>query len=599
MRFAPETLSILGVCLMGLGMGTGVTPAWADEPAAALTASTAEAEQWADTTLGKLSLEQKIGQMICQEMRGDYAAEDEPKYQRLLQLIRDYGIGGFVLYGGSPQDTANLLNRLQKAAALPLLISSDFEGGPGQQFRGAAEFPANMAFSAAGSEELAYAVGKVGAAEGRAIGIHLTYSPVVDIQTQPNNPVLGVRSFGADLKVLGRMAGAYIRGYQDHGMLATAKHYPGHGEVERIPGTEFTINRKPIERLQAEEFFAFQQAIDAGVAFVMTEHIAVPAAADGSELPTCVEKALVAGWLRERLGFNGVITSDDMWYGKIVKRFGPVEACIRAVEAGHDVILKPADAVATAQGLIEAVKSGRIPETRIDASVRRVLRAKARLNLHRNRFVDESRIAAVVGQQAHLALVQRVADESLTLVQNDGFFPRRGDLGATVHIAIQRREIDPAPAAVDAKLRGACSGLRTYFVGPYTSAERRAEAVQAVDKADTVLVSVFHSRTAYQDNGPLNARDQAFLDEIIRLRPKATMVMCYGNPYVAACAKSATAVAIGYGEGGFSGNQIVYADSLVKLLKGELKPHGRLPVSVCAEFPIGTGLTVGDTASAQ
>jgi beta-N-acetylhexosaminidase len=550
-----------------------------------------EAQDWARKTLETLSLERKVAQMICAEIRGEYISEDDPRYQSWLGLVKDHGIGAVVLYGGTPQDTAALLNRLQKASNLPLLVSADFEGGPGQQIVGATEFPANMALSAVGSEELAYEVGKAGAEEGRAIGIHLTYSPVVDIQMNPNNPVLGVRSFGSDLDLLGRMAAAYIRGFQENGMLATAKHFPGRGEVELIDGTEYTVNPKPADRVEAEDFLAFKKAIDAGVAYVMSEHISVPSVTEGSDLPASVEKRLATDWLKDRHGFRGILTTDDMWYEKVVKRFGAVESCILAVEAGHDAILKPADAVATIRGLVDAVKSGRISEARIDASVAKILAAKARLGLHLERLVDESRVAAVVGRQAHKALLQRVADESLTLVKNDGFFPSAPDkLGSVVHISIQRREIDPAPALVDAKIKAAFPRSQTFYLGPTTSKERREEARKAAGAADTVLVSLFHARTAYKDNGPLKPADREFVDRIIAAKPKSTVVMSYGNPYLAEGAKKAAAVAVGYGEGGFYGNQVVYADSLIRLLKGEIKPFGKLPVNVSADFPVGTGV---------
>lgn len=581
----------LGLVLILAACGAGPAADPASPAGIPRTVSLEEAEAWAQKTLGTLSLERKIGQMICAEMRGEFIAEDDPRYQSWLSLARDHGIGAFVLYGGTPQDTAALLNRLQKASELPLLISADFEGGPGQQIVGATEFPANMALSAIGSEDLAYQVGKAGAAEGRAIGIHITYSPVVDIQTRPDNPVLGVRSFGADLDLLGRMAGAYIRGYQENGMLATAKHYPGRGEVELIAGTEYTINRKPADRVEAEDFLAFKKAIDAGVAYVMSEHIAVPSVAGGSDLPASVEKRLATDWLRGRLGFQGILTTDDMWYEKVVQRFGAVEACVLAVEAGHDAVLKPADPVATIRGLVEAVKSGRIPEARIDASVKKILTWKARLDLPRNRFVDESRVASIVGRQAHKALLQKIADESLTLVKNDGFFPSTADkLGSIVHITIQRKEVDPVPALVDAKIKAAFPKTKTFFLGPTTAKERYTEALKAAEAAGTVIVSLFHPRTAYKDNGSLKAADLEFLNRIIAAKPKSTVAVSYGNPYLAAGLKKAAAFAVGYGEGGFFGNQIVYADSFIRLLKGEIKPAGKLPVNISADFPMGTGV---------
>jgi beta-N-acetylhexosaminidase len=558
---------------------------------AALTASHEEAEAWAEKTLASLSLERKVGQMICEQVRGEYVPEDDPGFLRVLGLIREYGIGALVLYGGSPQDTASLLNRLQRESELPLLVSSDFEGGPGQQIKGATEFPANMALSAAGSEDLAYELGKTGATEGRAIGFHITYSPVVDIQTRPENPVLGVRSFGRDIDLLGRMAGAYIRGYQENGMLATAKHFPGRGDVELIAGTEFTINNKSAEAVEAEDFQAFKKAIDAGVTYVMSEHISIPSVTGGSDLPASVEKALATDWLRDRLGFQGILTTDDMWYKKVVDRFGAVEACVMAVEAGHDAVLKPADAAAVIQGLAEAVRTGRIPADRIDRSVRKILYWKARLNLHRNRLVDVERIPSVVGIKSHQDLAARIADQSITLLKNDGLAPVNPlKLAGSVHISIQKRETDPAPAAVAAKLSAAFPGIRSYFLGPYTSGERYKEALEAAKKADLVLISLFSQRTTYIDNGPLRKKDLEFLGRVIESKPASTLVMSYGNPYLAESMKNAAALVIGYGEGGFYGNQIIYAESLIKLLKGEIKPRGRLPVGVSASFPVGSGI---------
>ncbi len=576
----------LTACQSGPSSDKPASPAGAPR-----TVTAAEAQAWAQKTLGTLSLERKAAQMICAEIRGEFISLDDPRYQGWLGLVRDQGIGAVVLYGGTPHDTAALLNRLQKAAALPLLVSADFEGGPGQQLIGATEFPANMALSAIGSEETSYALGKAGAAEGRAVGIHLTYSPVVDIQTDPNNPVLSVRSFGGDLDLLGRMAGAYIRGYQENGMLATAKHFPGRGEVTLIAGTEYTVNTKPADRVEAEDFLAFKKAIDAGVAYVMSEHISIPSVTGGSDLPASVEKKLATDWLKGKLGFQGILTTDDMWYEKVVKRFGAVESCLLAVEAGHDAILKPADPVATIRGLVDAVKSGRIPEARIDASVLKILAAKARLGLHLERFVDESQVAAVVGRKEHKALLQRIADESLTLVKNDGFFPSTAEkLGALVHISIQRREVDPAPALVDAKIKAAFPKTQTFLLGPTTSKERYEAARKAAGTAGTVLISLFNARTAYKDNGPLRPADLEFLNAIIAAKPKATVAMSYGNPYLAAGLKNAAAFAVGYGEGGFGGNQVVYADSLIRLLKGEIKPAGKLPVNVSADFPMGTGV---------
>jgi beta-N-acetylhexosaminidase len=558
---------------------------------AGLMASHVEAKNWAEKTLQNLTLRQKIGQMICEQIRGEYVAEDDPDYQYWLKLVKDYNIGGFVLYGGTPHDTARLLNRLQEASKIPLLISADFEGGPGQQIRGATEFPANMALSAIGSEELAYQVGKTGAAEGRALGIHLTYSPVVDIQTRPENPVLSVRSFGGDLELLGKMAGAYIRGYQENGMLATAKHYPGRGDVEYIPGSKFTINKKPPARVMNEDLLAFRKAIEAGVAFVMSEHIAIPSLTNGSYLPASVEKVLASSWLRDKLGFKGVLTTDDMWYQKVVDRFGPVKACIMAIQAGHDIILKPADVVATIQGIERAVDEGVLSEARIDQSVKRILYWKARLNLHRQKFVDEKKISAIVGIDEHRRLCQTIAELSLTLIKNDGFFstdPAR--VGKVLHVSVQKKKFDQVPLVVSSKLKKAFDVQGDIFLMPDVDSRLYERALSMARQVDTVIISLFNQRTVYLDNGPLREEDLQFINEIIKIKPSSTVIMSYGNPYLAESLKKATAFLTGYGEGGFYGNQIVYADAFIKLLKGEITPRGRLPVKVSENFPLGTGI---------
>lgn len=538
-----------------------------------------EATRWSNETLDRLSLRQKVGQMICTEMRGDYVASDSESFLYWSELAREHGVGGFVVYGGSPLDTAELLNRLQAQAEIPLLISADFEGGPGQQFRGATEFPANMALAAAGSEDLAYAVGRAGAREGRAIGIHLTYSPVVDIQTRPENPVLSVRSFGPDVELLGKLAGAYIRGYQENGMLATAKHYPGRGDVDMLPDSEYLINRKPAARVESEDLLAFKKAIDAGVTFVMSEHIEVPAITGGSRLPASASPALATDWLRDRLGFDGVLTTDDLWYPKVVARFGAERAGVLAVQAGHDVLLKPSHPVKMIDAVVDAVQSGEIAPERIDASVRRILYWKARLDLHRERTVDLERIRSVVGAKDHLALAHELADRSLTVVTGGGLFPTTVDeLGGVIHVSIQKRADDGAPREVDAKLAAALDVRGSFFIRPNVDPSLYRRALDAARSADTVIVSLFHQRNVYRDNGALPEHHQAWLGDITAVN-RRTIVMSYGNPYLVEGLRGAAAFVVGYGEGGFYGNQLVYADAFIRLLRGEIEATGTLPVA--------------------
>jgi len=557
-----------------------------------------EAAAWADRTLAGLSVEQKAGQLICAEIAGGYIADDDPRLSSWIRLARDSGIGGFVLYGGTPKDVAHLLNRLQKEARIPILMAADFEGGPGQQIAGATEFPANMAFAAAGDESLMYDAARIGAIEGRAMGIHLTYSPVVDISVRPDNPAESVRSFGGDLDLLGRMVQAYVRGYRDGGMLTTAKHYPGRGDVERMPDTpDWSWINKPAAAVEAQEFRAFKLAIEAGVAYVMSEHIAVPSVTDGSELPASVEGKLAGGWLKNRLGFQGLLTTDDLWYEHVVKRFGATEVALRAFEAGHDIILKPKDPAATIAALAAAVRSGRIEESRIDASLRKLLALKARLGLHKDKFIDEDRVHSLVGTPAHLAVAQQAADRSLTLLKNDGVLPlARERLAGLVNISIQKLENDPGPAVLAAKLAAAFPTIRTIAIRPDSDQAVAAKARQAASGAGLVILSLFVQRDRMGDAAPLRDGDLALLAEIIAAKPGAVVAMSYGNPHLLRKIEGVPAFLVGYGERGWFGNQTAYFDSFINLLKGEINPAGRLPVKVSDRYPIGAGLSYRSSA---
>ncbi len=584
------SLPFLLVRVFAPGPETG-SKAKAPAPALEMTLSD-EGAEWAVETLAGLTLERKIAQIVTVDIAGGYIADGDPRLERWLALARDHGLGMFVLYGGTPRDVAHLLNRLQKAAAIPLLISADFEGGPGQQVVGASEYPANMAFAAAGSEDLMSRAAAAAAVEGRAMGIHLTYTPVCDIAWDPDNPAESVRSFGGDLDLLGRMVRAYVRGYHENGMLTSAKHFPGRGDVSNMPRNPgWAWIDKPAAEVEAQEFRAFKHGIDAGVDFVMTEHIAVPSVAEGSVLPASVEKKLVTDWLKGRLGFRGVVTSDDLWYDHVVARFGAEEVAVRAFEAGHDVILKPKDPAATIAALAAAVRSGRIPESRVDEAARKVLTLKARLGLHRYRFVDEEKVGESVGTAAHQALVQEVADRSLTMLKNDGVVPiAAGAAPRIVNISVQKALEDPGPAILAAKLAAAFPRTRSFTLRPDMDAAYYETVGKAVGESDLVVVSLFVARNRIGDAAPFREADLDFLKKVIAAKPKAVVAMSYGNPQLIRRIPEVAAFLVGYGERGWFGNQAVYFDSFVKALKGELKPAGRLPVRVSDTYSIGAGL---------
>ncbi|UCG86559.1 MAG: hypothetical protein JSW71_22120 [Gemmatimonadota bacterium] len=581
---SPATPVVIGVLISLVVVG--------DADAARAQASREDAAAWVEQTLAGLTLKQKVGQLMCSDITGGYLAEEDPRMQRWLRLAGEHGLGMFVLYGGTPRDVAHLLNRLQRESEIPILMAADFEGGPGQQVSGATEYPANMAFAAVGSEDLMYRAAAAAAVEGRAMGIHLTYTPVVDISLRAENPAESVRSFGGDLDLLGRMVAAYVRGYHDNGMLTSAKHFPGRGDIEPMPGNApFAWNDKPAEAVAAQEFLAFKYAIDAGVDFVMSEHIAVPAVTGGSELPASVEPRLASEWLRDSLGFAGILTTDDLWYDHVVARFGAEEVAVRAFEAGHDIILKPRDPVATIDALVAAVRSGRISERRVDNAVRRLLTLKARLDLHNDRFTDGSRAGEFVGTPSHWAIAQEVADRSLTLLKNEGVLPVMASrIARAVNINVQKYENDPSPQALSAELTAAYPGIRSFTLRPNLDPAVYEVAWQAVAESDLVILSLFVQRDRYGDATPIPDSDLSFLQRVIAAKPDGVVAMAYGNPHLIREIPDVSAFFAGYGERGWYGNQEIYFESFIKALTGEIIPAGRLPVTVGERYPVGSGL---------
>lgn len=558
------------------------------------TVSERKAAKWADRTLKGLSLEKKVAQLICTDITGVDLAEDDPKFQTWLQLAGEYGIGGFVLYKGTPHNVARLLNRLQEEAEIPLLISADFEGGAGQQVTGASEFPANMGFAAANDPDLMYQAAKIMATEGRAMGIHLSYTPVCDLTLSAENPQESVRSFGGDVEQIRKLVGAYVKAYHEMGMLTTAKHFPGRGDMRPFPAHPgFNYLDKPEAELFDNEFLSFRNAIEEGVDFIMTEHIAVPSATGGSELPASVEPALARGVIREKLGFKGILTTDDLWYDHVVARFGAEEVVIRALEAGHDVVLKPKDPVAAISAVTDAVNSGRISLQQIDESVYKVLYKKAILGLNKNRFVDAEKVEEVVGSLAHKKVISIVADRSITLIKNENVLPLRnpGSM-SVVNVIFAKNENNPCIEELKDKITSSFREARNYVLITGNESEDFSAIDSAAAGSDLVILSFLVQRDRHGDPAPLDDDKLVLISNLIANKPGAVIGMSYGNPYIINKIENMPVFLTGYGEGGWYGNQVVYIDSFIKVLKSELLPSGKLPIRVNDKFEIGYGLTL-------
>ena len=395
-----------------------------------------DAQKWAEKTLKKLSLEEKIGQMI--QVRGiiGYYNADDPYEKELVEQIRKYHIGGVLLTvstdGGTllrsePYEAAMTANILQKDSQqkVPLIFAADFERGPSMRLLATPQFPHAMAFGATHNTDYAQRFGRIVAEESRAMGVEWNYFPIADVNINPANPIINTRSFGEDPQEVGAMTAAYIRGSHEAGMLATSKHFPGHGDTDTDSHLDVSRVNGSLERINTVELPPFKQDIAAGVDAVMVAHVAFPALEPDPNKVSTISHNVVTGLLRDQLAFKGVIVSDALEMKGLTKLFPPTmsnpsgAAAVAAIEAGEDMIELPSDLDGAFNGLLQAVRSGAIPQSRIDDSVRRILTVKAEVGLNKGGYIDVDQLQYHVGKPESFALAQEVADHAVTLVRDD------------------------------------------------------------------------------------------------------------------------------------------------------------------------------------
>src|SRR5438552_6586019 len=395
------------------------------------------ASVWVESTLDKMTVDEKIGQLLFTTYHGGFTATDSPAYQQLLHDVQDLHVGGFiVITHGSPlgivksqaYPTAVLANQLQTKSKLPLLIGADFERGTAMRYDEGTSFPTAMAVAAGGNPKDAYTMGKITASEARATGVHWVYAPDADVNNNPGNPIINTRSFGEDPTRVAQFVSEFVRGVRENGGLATAKHFPGHGDTAADSHIDLPVIRADRARLDSLELIPFRAAIEAGVGSIMTGHLNVPALEPDPNTPATLSHNILTGVLREQLGFEGLVITDAMDMGGITVRFAPGEAAVRAVLAGADALLMPPVPDAAFEALQVAVKSGRISRERLDASVRRLLEAKARLGLDKNRLVDLAGLNTKFASVQWQSEAQDISDRGITLLRDT---PKRLPLDGT------------------------------------------------------------------------------------------------------------------------------------------------------------------------
>lgn len=536
--------------------------------------------------LDRLTLRQKIGQMFVVAARGGFYTSDDPAWQRMVEAIEVHEVGGVMFFSGNIHDQAIVTNRLQETSRIPLWISQDMEFGAAMRIPQATYLTPAMGIAATGNPHYAYQKGQITAIEASALGIHQIYAPVLDVNNNPLNPVINVRSYSENPDTVALYGIAFMKGVMDAGVMATAKHFPGHGDTDVDSHLDLPVLPFDYDRLSTMELIPFREAINAGLPSVMTAHIALPAIARNAGHPGTLDPYITGALLRDSLAFDGLIVTDGMGMRGIRNYFEAGEAAVLAVKAGIDQILLPTNLMEAIDAVYLSVLSGQIPESRIDDSVRRILNEKARAGLfHRSQLVDLNMLSEKVHIREHRLVADHIAKKSITVLKNrDHLLPidsSRFENVSVVHISDgRRRPEDHVTRFLDRHFRN----INSVEMYPGQCTRDSLQAAKAISSADLVIaVSHVAIRTAEDIN--LDDTVSPVMNHLFDGK-RPVVAVSLGTPYVVLNMAEADAHVLGW-----SPNRR-QQEAVANAILGIAPVNGRLQVSIPPLYSIGDGMTI-------
>ena len=596
---------------------TVTPPAFAKDKAPAQHSATLhltrDGERWADRTLRKLTLEEKVGQVFMIWCRASFLNVESPEYLQWRDAMQKYHIGSFAmtvrvdgpfLLRSEPYEAAELLNRLQRDSKLPLLFAADFERGVSMRLQGTTVFPHAMAFGGDGRMEDAESFGRISGEESRAIGIHWNFFPDADVNSNPANPIINTRSFGEDPRQVGDLVTAYIKGAHEAGMLTTVKHFPGHGDTATDSHLGVATVNVDRAHLDAIELPPFRQAIAAGVDSVMVAHVTVPALDPDPNHVATISPNVVTDLLEKQMGFKGLIVTDALDMAGLTHLFANNigRAAVEAFKAGNDLLLIPADLGASYEAMVKAVRSGEISRERLDHSVLKILKIKASLGLQLSRTVDLNALATVVGKPENIAFGQQVADSAVTLVRDNGkVLPLKSK--GTIKTGLPYTTVEETHNQVvgvifsddvrtesgrvfGREFRARIPDARVIYVDPRIAAGESDDLLKAVDEAQTVVTAVYVIPSAGKIGNSMAMADAtgSLLQQVLDRAAAKTVVVAMGNPYLASDFPKIENYVCTFS------NASVSELGAIKALFGEIAIRGHLPVTIPNVAQRGAGI---------
>lgn len=544
-------------------------------------------QSWVDQTLAGLSLREKIGQLIQIRVRGKFLNRQSPEFQALKETIQQCRVGGVVLFAGNIYESTVLLNELQFISDLPLLVSADFERGASFRIEDTTSFPWTMAIGATGSEEFAYQEGMITAQESRALGVHWLFAPVMDVNNNPENPVINIRSFGEDPQLVARLGSAFIRGARAGGVLTTAKHFPGHGDTATDTHIGLAVVPSDLDRLNSVELVPFRSAIEAGVDAIMTAHVSVPEVTEEPEIPATLSKEILTDLLRGKLQFDGLVVTDAMEMGAISDTYWCGLAAVRAIEAGADIVLLPTNSIAAINEIERAVEMGDISPERIDKSVEKILRVKSSLGLHRKRAVSINRLTEVVASPQNLSLAQQIADHSITALKNEsGLLPVNPVENPRIYSLVLDSGLATSPGSVfQSEMRSFYPSLSTEWANARVTPEQIQSIERNAARSDLIVCSTIARLSSGRDISAIPKDQQKIIEKLLRTG-KPHIWIAFGNPYVLErLPKVGTYLCT------FSDSDVSQR-AAARAVSGAIPITGKMPISIPGYAAIGDGLQI-------
>ncbi|GBL34490.1 beta-hexosaminidase [Filimonas sp.] len=532
-------------------------------------------ETWVDSVYQSLSLTQKIGQLF---MIAAYSGTEKYNQPLIEQMINENGIGGLIFMQGTPTAQAEQCNKYQAMSKVPLMIGMDAEWGLGMRLTGVRDFPRQLMMGAMADSTLVYKMGSAVGNQCRRMGVHVDFAPVVDVNNNPNNPVINFRSFGENKNKVANYGLQYMRGLQDNGVMACAKHFPGHGDTDVDSHKDLPEIKKTIPELEALEFYPFNKLIANGVQSIMVAHLQIPAIDDREHTPTTLSDKAITQLLKQKMGFQGLIFTDALNMDGIAKYYSPGEIDLKAFAAGNDVLLFSQDVPTGVEKIRQAIADGIVSEERLEESVKKILEAKFNAGLSRHDTIATANLNEDLNTYVS-TLRQQIAEAAITLLADPNQMIdkiKRNPSSEIVYVGVgATTENAFSKALTDA-------GVKKILFAPTASEKHTKQFYKKIKSADILIIGV-HNLTGYP--GKNFGLDESELDMISELtKTKKSITVLFGNPYAMKNFCENEGVLVAYDEA--EETQIAAA----KIITSQIKAKGRLPVTVCPEYKAGDGI---------